>query len=42
VLRALTLLGDNKMRTAEALGLDRRTLYRKLERWGIPVGNIQG
>jgi two-component system response regulator AtoC len=31
VLRAL---GGNKASAARALGLDRRTLYRKLERWG--------
>ena len=35
ILRALTLLGGNKTRAAEVLGIDRRTLYRKLERWGI-------
>jgi two-component system response regulator HydG len=31
VERALKLLGGNKARAAELLGLDRRTLYRKLE-----------
>ncbi len=35
VLRALSLMGGNKTRTAEVLGFDRRTLHRKLERWGI-------
>ena len=35
IVRALTLLGGNKTRAAEVLGIDRRTLYRKLERWGI-------
>ncbi len=35
VLRALSLLGNNKTRTATALGFDRRTLHRKLERWGV-------
>jgi two-component system response regulator HydG len=33
VLRALSLLGNNKTLAAEALGVDRRTLYRKIERW---------
>ena len=31
--RALTLLGQNRSRVAQALGIDRRTLYRKMERW---------
>jgi two-component system response regulator HydG len=35
VLRALTLMGGNRTRTATALGLDRRTLQRKLDRWGV-------
>ena len=35
VERVLTLLGGNKTRTADMLGFDRRTLYRKLERWGV-------
>ena len=34
VTRALTLLGNNKARAAQRLGIDRRTLYRKMERWG--------
>ncbi len=33
VERALTLLGGNKTRVADALGIDRRTLYRRLDRW---------
>jgi two-component system response regulator HydG len=33
VLRAITLLGGNRTRAAEALGIDRRTLYRRLERY---------
>ncbi len=32
-LRVLTLVGGNKSRTADLLGLDRRTLYRRLERY---------
>jgi two-component system response regulator HydG len=35
VLRALALMGGNRTRTASALGLDRRTLQRKLDRWGV-------
>jgi two-component system, NtrC family, response regulator AtoC len=34
VMRVLKQLDGNKTVAAEALGLDRRTLYRKLERWG--------
>ncbi len=33
ITRVLTLLGGNKARTAEMLGLDRRTLYRRLEKY---------
>ena len=34
ILRVLKQLGGNKTACAEVLGLDRRTLYRKLERYG--------
>ena len=34
ILRVLKQLGDNKTAAAEVLGLDRRTLHRKLERYG--------
>jgi two-component system response regulator HydG len=34
VLRVLEALGGNKTLAARTLGLDRKTLYRKLERWG--------
>jgi two-component system, NtrC family, response regulator AtoC len=34
ILRVLRQLDGNKTATAEVLGLDRRTLYRKLERYG--------
>jgi two-component system, NtrC family, response regulator HydG len=33
VRRVLTLFNGNKSRTAQALGIDRRTLYRKAEKW---------
>jgi two-component system response regulator HydG len=33
ILRVLKLVEGNKSRAAELLGLDRRTLYRKIERW---------
>ena len=34
ITRVLKQLDGNKTSAAEMLGLDRRTLYRKLERWG--------
>ena len=33
ILRVIKLLGGNKARAAQLLGLDRRTLYRKLDRY---------
>jgi DNA-binding NtrC family response regulator len=32
--RVLTLFEGNKSRAAQVLGIDRRTLYRKVEKWG--------
>jgi two-component system response regulator HydG len=39
ILRVLTLVGGNKSRAAQVLGFDRRTLYRKLDRYGAPTGS---
>ena len=36
ITRVLKQLDDNKTAAAELLGVDRRTLHRKLERWGAP------
>ena len=33
ITRVIKLLGGNKARAAQLLGLDRRTLYRKLEKY---------
>ena len=33
ITRVIKLLGGNKARAAQLLGLDRRTLYRKLDRY---------
>ncbi|MFO0567405.1 MAG: sigma-54 dependent transcriptional regulator [Polyangiaceae bacterium] len=40
ILRVLEAVGGNKTTAAEVLGVDRKTLYRKLERWnaGEPKG----
>jgi two-component system response regulator HydG len=35
VAKVLDALGGNKASAARRLGMDRRTLYRKLERWGM-------
>jgi two-component system response regulator HydG len=34
----LSLVGGNKSRAAQVLGFDRRTLYRKLERYQTGTG----
>jgi two-component system response regulator HydG len=38
VLRVLEATRGNKRAAAKILGFDRRTLYRKLERYGVSVG----
>ena len=38
ILRVLSLAGGNKSQAAQMLGLDRRTLYRKLERYEVALG----
>ena len=35
VLEAIRLSGGNRTLAAERLGIQRRTLYKKLERWGL-------
>jgi transcriptional regulator with PAS, ATPase and Fis domain len=37
VVHVLDAVGGNRSRAAEALGIDRRTLYRMAERFGIPL-----
>jgi two-component system response regulator HydG len=35
ILRVLEVKGGNKLAAAQALGIDRKTLYRKLQRYGV-------
>ena len=37
LLHVLEQVGDNRTRAAEVMGIDRRTLYRMAERFGIPL-----
>jgi two-component system response regulator HydG len=39
VLHVLELCGGNRTDAARVLGLDRKTLYRKLLRWGVSSAN---
>ncbi len=39
VLRVLETLGGNKRQAAKVLGFDRRTLYRKLEKYGVATSD---
>jgi two-component system, NtrC family, response regulator AtoC len=40
ILRILEETGGNHLRAAEILGIHRRTLYRKLEKYKIPTGDL--
>jgi hypothetical protein len=42
VLRVLQAVGGNKTLAAGVLGFDRRTLYRKLERYGAAEPSAEG
>jgi DNA-binding NtrC family response regulator len=42
IKRVLAAEGGNKTRAAQRLGLDRKTLYRKLEEYGTPPGSEGG
>ncbi|MBU1487855.1 helix-turn-helix domain-containing protein [bacterium] len=38
ILRVLKLVSSNKSRAAELLGIDRRSLHRKMKRWAEVKG----
>jgi two-component system response regulator HydG len=40
IAQVLDALSGNKALAARVLGIDRRTLYRKLERWGAAPGDV--
>jgi DNA-binding NtrC family response regulator len=40
VVRVIMQLDGNKARAAKLLGMNRKTLYRKLERWGVPLQSL--
>lgn len=40
IVRVLAMYGGNKQLAARALGISRKTLYRKLERWGTEPGVV--
>jgi two-component system response regulator HydG len=42
VVNVIIQLGGNKKRAAQRLGMDRKTLYRKLERWGVSPSELAG
>ena len=37
ILRTLEALGGNKVRTAQVLGISKKTLYRRLHDWNVPL-----
>jgi len=39
LLRTLEMLGNNKARAAQVLGISKKTLYRRLHEYGVPLGS---
>jgi two-component system, NtrC family, response regulator AtoC len=42
LLHVLDAVGGNRTRAAEALGVDRRTLYRMADRFGVSLPDASG
>ena len=42
ILHVLQSVGDNRTLAARTLGLDRKTLYRKLRQYGVAGGDADG
>jgi len=40
LLHVLQSVGGNRTKAAEVMGIDRRTLYRMAERWGIDTTKL--
>lgn len=40
ILKALRFYGGNKVQTAKSLGIAERTLYNRLEEYGIPLQQV--
>jgi len=37
IMRSLEMLNGNKARTAQVLGISKKTLYRRLHEWGVAL-----
>jgi len=42
ILRTLEILGNNKAAAAQVLGIGKKTLYRRLHEYGVPLGSDGG
>jgi len=41
IIRAVTLCGGDVTKAARELKISRRTVYKKLRRWGYPIENLR-
>ena len=42
IMQTLEMLGNNKARAAQVLGISKKTLYRRLHEYGVPLGPEAG